>query len=292
MKRMRFCLLPLLLAPGVNAQTINGIVVNGERLPIESATIVMQTPDSIYVNATTTDSLGAFNMASDVTSYRLIVQHLAYETYENSYTGRQEIMIQLTEKDNQLEDIVVKGERPVVKLVDGRITYDMPRLLQGKVVGNTYESLLQLPGVREQNGSLILAGSTGVTLLVNGKMTSMPVANLIAALKMLPYDQVQSAEIMYSTPPQYHIRGAAINIILKGGGSTDGVSGQVNTAYTQKTTSTSTPLTSTTEPFTRSGSLTGETARRTNTTSAWRWTTSYRTKTGSASPIPRKSLPE
>ncbi|MEG1545150.1 MAG: outer membrane beta-barrel family protein, partial [Tannerellaceae bacterium] len=137
-------------------------------------------------------------------------------------------------KTLELGEVVVKGERPLAKLVEGKITYDMPHLLSGKVVSNAYESLLLLPGVREQNGVLLLSGATEVTLLINGRPSSMPVANLIATLQALPYDRVQSAEIMYSTPPQYHIRGAAINIILKEGDAAKGLQGQANTAYTQK----------------------------------------------------------
>lgn len=235
MKKILFCFGVFITVIGVHAQNIRGKIFNREHSPIENATVVVQTPDSIYVGSACTDSLGVFNIPSELSSFRLIVQHLLYNTYEKPYTNQKEIGIQLEEKDNALEEVVVKGERPVVKLVDGRITYDMPRLLEGKVVSNTYESLLQLPGVREQDGALVLAGATGVTILVNGQMTSMPTANLIAALKMLPYDQVASAEIMYSTPPQFHIRGAAINIILKGDSSSnEGLQGQVNTTYTQK----------------------------------------------------------
>lgn len=220
----------------VEAQTVNGKIVNWEGAPIENATVVMQSVDSLYINSACSDSLGQFSISScDLDSYRLIVQHLLYETYEKQYTNQTDIVIQLNEKENSLEEVVIKGERPIVKLVEGRITYDMPLLLQGKVVSNTYESLLQLPGVREQDGNLVLAGATGVTILINGQMTSMPQANLMAALRMLPHNQVQSAEIMYSTPPQYHIRGAAINIILKGTNSTsEGMQGQFNTSYTQR----------------------------------------------------------
>lgn len=220
----------------IEAQTINGKIINREGIPIENATVVMQSVDSLYINSASSDSLGHFSMSSSkLDSYRLIVQHLLYETYEKQYTNQRDIVIQLKEKENSLAEVEIKGERPIVKLVEGRITYDMPLLLQGKVVNNTYESLLQLPSVREQDGNLVLAGAAGVTILINGQMTSMPQANLMAALRMLPYDQVKSAEIMYSTPPQYHIRGAAINIILKGGDSTsEGLQGQLNTSYTQK----------------------------------------------------------
>jgi hypothetical protein len=219
---------------GGNAQLIKGKIIGRDRAPIDNAAVVMQDADSAYVDSAITDSLGFFSITSDLTSYRLIVQHMLYETYEHLYTDRHEISIQLVEKDHTLGEVIVRGERPAVRLVDGKITYDMPRLLEGKVVSNAYESLLQLPGVREQNGGLVLAGSTGVTILVNGQMTSMPAASLLAALKMLPYDRIQSAEIMYSAPPQYHIRGAAINVILKGGSSNEGLSGQVNTGYEQK----------------------------------------------------------
>lgn len=38
---------------------------------------------------------------------------------------------------------------------------------------------------------------------------------LTILLKNTPASRVEKAEIMYSTPPQYHVRGAAINLLLK-----------------------------------------------------------------------------
>jgi hypothetical protein len=216
------------------AQTLNGKVTDRNSLPVEYAAVILQTPDSVYVNAAYTDSTGRFSVSNSLRDYRLIVQHLMYETYEKSYSGEYEIVVELTEKENALDEIVINGERPVVKMVDGRITYDMPLLLSGTTVGNAYESMLRLPGVREENGSLLLAGTTGVTVIINGKVTSMPHENLMAALKMYPAEMIQSAEIMYSAPPQYHIRGAAINLILKDGNAGNSLQGQLNTAYTQK----------------------------------------------------------
>lgn len=235
MKKITFILIALIFVSGVYAQGIKGKIFDHENHPIENATIVMQSQDSVYVDSACTDSLGIFTIPSDLKSYRLIVQHLLYQTNESSYSDQNEVAICLIEKENLLNEVVIKGEQPIVRLTEGRITYDMPRLLEGKIVSNTYESLLQLPGVREEKDNLVLAGASGVTILINGQTTSMPANSLIAALKMLPYDQVQSAEIMYSTPPQYHVRGAAINIILKGeSGSGQGLQGQFNSAYTQK----------------------------------------------------------
>ena len=218
----------------VKAQIINGMVTGKDKEPVEYATVILQSQDSLYVNSTHTDSAGRFSLPADMPDYRLIVQRLMYDIYEKNYSNEYEPVIELTEKENALGEVVVKGERPVVKLTGGKITYDISLLLLDKSVGNAYESILQLPGVREQNGALTLAGANSVTVIINGQVTSMPHENLMAALKMYPANMIQSAEIMYSAPPQYHIRGAAINLVLKGDSAGNGLQGQLNTDYTQK----------------------------------------------------------
>lgn len=234
MKRLVLSLMLFVMTSHINGQVIKGIVIDQYNSPVENVAVIMQTTDSVFVDAICSDSLGHFSLNSELNEFRLITQHLMYETEECVFSNTNEITIHLKEKNNVVEEVVVMGERQTMKILDGKISYNMPLLLEGKVVSNVYDAILQLPGVREQNDLLILPGTTGVTILVNGQMTSMPTANLIAALKMVPYDQIQSAEIMYSTPPQYHIKGAAINIVLKGGNANEGLQGQVNTAYTQK----------------------------------------------------------
>jgi hypothetical protein len=237
MKRIFVSCIIFAAAAGLAAaqtQTVNGTVRDRNGLPVEYATVVLQSSDSVYVNAAYTDSTGSFSLPNSLRDYRLIVQHLMYETHEKNYSGEYEIVVELTEKENALDEIVITGERPAVKLIDGRITYDMPLLLAGTTAGNAYESMLRLPGVREENGVIALAGAGSVTVIINGKATSMPHENLMAALKMYPAEMIQSAEVMYSVPPQYHIRGAAINLILKDGNAGNSLQGQINTAYIQK----------------------------------------------------------
>jgi hypothetical protein len=217
-----------------NAQTIHGKAVDRDNKPVEYATIVLQTADSLYINSTCTDSTGHFILSVNQEDYRLVIQHVQYETYEKNYSGEYDITVKLIEKENELGAVVIEREKPVVRLVDGRITYDMALLLSGTTVSNAYESILRLPGVREQNGALSLAGTAAVTVIINGQVTSMPNENLMAALKMYPAAMIQSAEIMYSAPPEYHVRGAAINLVLKGNNGENSPQGQVNTVYTQK----------------------------------------------------------
>lgn len=134
-----------------------------------------------------------------------------------------------------LPDIMIKGERPIVKINDGKLTYDLPRLLENKIVSNAYESILQLPGVREQDGRILLAGANSLTVVLNGKPTTMDAEQLYELLRNTPQSRLKTAEVMYSAPPQYHTRGAVINLVLtKGNSIIPDLQGQVNSAYTQK----------------------------------------------------------
>mgnify|MGYP002238392314 CR=1 FL=1 len=51
----------------------------------------------------------------------------------------------------------------------------------------------------------------------------------------MPASRVEKAEVMYSAPPQYHVRGAAINLVLKGYKPGEGgLQGEVNGEYKQQ----------------------------------------------------------
>ena len=69
----------------VQSQTIKGCIVDADHRPVEYATVVLQTPDSIYINSVMTDSLGCFAFQSSQNPYRLIIQHLLYNTKESLY---------------------------------------------------------------------------------------------------------------------------------------------------------------------------------------------------------------
>ncbi|NDW08444.1 outer membrane beta-barrel family protein [Dysgonomonas sp. 520] len=232
--KVRLTTLLLLCVVSVQAQEITGKITDKNNNPIEFATVVIQTIDSSYVNSTYTDSLGIFKVKAEVMPFFLIIQHLMYETYQNSYDVSEVENIQLDEKSQMLSEVVVKGERPIVRVIDGRMTYDIQTLLRNKMASSAYEAVLELPGVHEQRGNIELAGANGVTVVINGKVTNMGENQLKDLLKNMPKERVEQAEIMYSAPPQYHIRGAVINLVLKSGVSdTPQLQGQINKLYNQ-----------------------------------------------------------
>lgn len=69
-----------------------------------------------------------------------------------------------------LPEVMITGERPIVKAQQGKLVYDLPRLIQNLPVDNAYDAVKELPGVIEMNASLRLAGQ-GVTVILDGKVT-------------------------------------------------------------------------------------------------------------------------
>lgn len=114
----------------------------------------------------------------------------------------------------ELPEVLINGERPVVKAEAGKLVYDLPRLIQDKAVTNIYEAIKELPGVMEMKETLTLGGQ-GVTIVLDGKVTNMTSEQLYALLKSMPASRISKAEVMYNASARHQVRGAMINITLK-----------------------------------------------------------------------------
>ena len=133
----------------------------------------------------------------------------------------------------QLNEVVVKGEKPQVRGEDGIMTVDLSSIVKDKPVNNILEALGYLPGVTNNNGMIGLAGASSVTIILNGELTNMPLQNLYQLLYTTPVDRLKNVEIMYSAPAKYHVNGAVINVVLKTPTPLDGLQGQVRAGYNQ-----------------------------------------------------------
>lgn len=196
-------------------QTINGKVVDSHQQPVDGVTIVLQTMDSTYISVSISNADGTFMLNHQPDEYRLILQHLLYKTKQIIGSGKDAGIIQLVPAEYALDQVVVKAERPFVKVENGRLGYNLSVLAKNQVVNNAYEALAKLPGVQEDRGGLKLAGAGNLTVILNGKPTTMDTGQLETLLRNTPLNRIEKAEVMYSAPPEYHVRGAVINVVLK-----------------------------------------------------------------------------
>ena len=133
-----------------------------------------------------------------------------------------------------LPEVMVEGERPVVKALPGRLEYDLPRMIAQKPIDNVYDALKELPGVVEMNGGLTL-GARGVTVILDGKVTNMSAEQLYSLLKSMPASRIERVEVMYNAPARYQVRGALINVRMRHRiGDPGSVQGEAFAKYDQR----------------------------------------------------------
>ena len=133
----------------------------------------------------------------------------------------------------ELNEVVVKGEKPQIKGQDGIMVVDLFTLVKDKPVSNILEALGYLPGVVNNNGMIGLAGASDVTIILNGELANMPLQNMYQMLYTTPIDRLKTVEVMYTAPAKYHVNGAVINVVLKTPTPLDGLQGQVRAGYNQ-----------------------------------------------------------
>ncbi len=134
--------------------------------------------------------------------------------------------IDINQLYKNLPEVVVKAQKPIVKLVQGKMVYNMQNLLEKIPADNAYEALTRIPAVSEVDGSIKFSGNE-VTLIINGQATTLTQEQLADRLKAMPATQLAKAEVMLAAPARYHVRGMAINIITKDYAGTNNLSGQI-----------------------------------------------------------------
>ena len=75
----------------------------------------------------------------------------------------------------------------------------------------------------------------GVTVILDGKVTTLSTEQLYSLLRSIPASRIEKAEVMYNAPARYQVRGALINITLKqSAGGPDSWQGELYAKYRQK----------------------------------------------------------
>ncbi|MDH6533704.1 TonB-dependent receptor [Parabacteroides sp. 52] len=210
-----FTLCFLLITRLAAGQNVQGIVFDPHRQPVEGVAVVLQTLDSVYVDAVITDSQGQFLIQKPIEKpHRLLFQHLLYEACLMEIASAEVGEVLLKEKSYDLNEVVVKGERPVVRVEGAALAYDIPQLIKDKTVNTAFEAIKELPGIHGMDDTLELIGAGSLHIIINGQLTTMSLPQLIQLLKTMPASRVKKAEVLYNAPAKYNVKGALINVIL------------------------------------------------------------------------------
>ncbi|MCC8034753.1 MAG: TonB-dependent receptor family protein [Rikenellaceae bacterium] len=208
-------------------------VVDAAGEPVGWATVIVQDADSVVVEAVLSVADGRFSLDKrPADNSIIIIQHLSYQTVVVSGA---ELMascaVTITEKENTIEDIVVRGERPLVTIVGNSLSYDAGVLTKDRIVTTAYDVVKELPGVTGSDDELQLVGAGNFTIVINGQITSMSLSQLYALLRSIPAGMVTRINVSYNAPAKYNFNGAVIEVELADNTGYEGTTGELSADY-------------------------------------------------------------
>ena len=218
------------LGPSLSAQ--NTVSVTGKVLSYEQNSALeyvsiklYKLPDSTFQKGVFTNADGRFSLSTNPGKYYL---QLSLAIYENQTTEAFELKLGQTNfhqgtvrmqqlKTQEVKDVVVRGQKDVMEAGIDKKIYNVAEDLN--VNGGTANDILnRLPSVEvDQDGGVLLRGQGSVTILIDGRPSSMSGGNGKTLLDALPANSIERVEIVTNPSAKYDPDGTSgiINIVLK-----------------------------------------------------------------------------
>ncbi|RXF67239.1 outer membrane beta-barrel protein [Arcticibacter tournemirensis] len=215
----------------VSAQTgpvsysIKGIIVDSASAKaLEYVTVSLKSSDNKPLKSALTDGKGVFNFSKIAAGKYAItvisVGHSSKSIPVNIAVGsdRPETnlgTIVLSAKNNQLKEVSVTAERPIIQQEVDRISYDLQADPESKV-NNVLDMMRKVPLLSlDADDNIKLQGNSNYKILINGKPSSMVAKNPKDVLRSMPASSIQKIEVITTPPAKYDSEGIAgiINII-------------------------------------------------------------------------------
>lgn len=204
--------------------TITGQLTSpSEELPFANV-LLLKASDSSLLKGAVSDAAGAFRITTTETGQFLLKSSsIGYDDYfqslDISQNSKHELgKIVMNEAAERLDDVVVEAQKPLFEQKIDRTVVNVQSSITSSA-GSALDILEKSPGVtvNRSNNSLSLAGKNGVRIMINGKISRMPLDAAMQMLNGMNADNVESVELITTPPAKYEAEGNAglINIVLK-----------------------------------------------------------------------------
>ncbi len=219
--------------------TISGTVIDQKsKIPLPYVTIVVKDPTGKVLTGGITNESGVFEITDIALGKKMItIQYIGYKAYnstiEISKKNRKVSLgkIGLEEDTTALNEVTVVAERSTIEQKVDRKVITIGKDLT-TAAPTASEIMINLPSVNmdQQTGDISLRGNQNVRVMVDGKLTNVPVAQL---LKQIPSTSIKQIELITNPSAKYNPEGMSgiINIVLHKNAN-QGFNGNVNFGYT------------------------------------------------------------
>lgn len=250
----RVILLFALLLCGVSSKTlaadndneppvgiISGTVIdNALKQPVAYAAIVIKSEDGTKtITGGITTENGNFEIKKiPEGSFILEVQFIGYKTHSQKLVitkkNRKVAVgtITLMEETEELSEVEVVGERTTIEQrVDRKVINVGKDLTTAGATASDIMNNIPSLNVDSQTGDISMRGNSNVRVMVDGKLSNVPVAQL---LRQIPSTSIKSIELITNPSAKYNPEGMSgiINIILHKNANI-GFNGSITTGLTQ-----------------------------------------------------------
>lgn len=203
--------------------TVSGIVIDSaSQKPLDFISVSVKTK-SLPLQVTLTKTDGSFiikDLKSDkyTISFFSVNHHTKTVDADLSDSLSSDLnlgTIHISPKANTLKEVVISGNRPLIKQEIDRITYDLEADSDSK--GNNLITMMRkIPLLSvDADDNVLFKGKEDFKVLINGRPSSMMERNLKEVLRSMPASSIQRIEVITNPSAKYDAEGLAgiINII-------------------------------------------------------------------------------
>lgn len=202
--------------------SISGTVIDKNlQEPIPYVSIVIKDLNDEIITGGITDDLGEFTIEDlPEGKSKLYIQYIGYKTFTTEIEiskGSRKLQlgrIELDEDIEALDEVVVRAENSTIQQKIDRkvITVGKDLVTAGPTASELMNNLPTI-NVDPQTGEISMRGNSNVQVMVDGKLTNVPIAQL---LKQIPSTAIKQVELITNPSAKYNPEGMSgiINIVL------------------------------------------------------------------------------
>ncbi len=204
--------------------SIKGKLTDGKNSPLSYATVTLLRTDSSVVNGDLSKDDGSFKIApTGIGSFILRVESIGVATkwlavqVTPDQPDKDMGAVKLVSTESKLKEVDVVGEKPIMELKVDKKVFNVEK--NTTTAGGSATDVLQnVPSVSvDADGTVNLRGKSDVTILIDGKPSTLLGSDVQSALQSLPASSIESVEVITNPSAKYDAQGTSgiINIITK-----------------------------------------------------------------------------
>ena len=204
--------------------SIKGKLVDAQNSPVSYATVTLLRPDSSVASGDLSKDDGSFNISNTgIGKFRMRIESIGVATKFISVEVTADAPdknlgnVKLTATENTLNTVSVIGEKPIMEMKVDKKVFNVEKNTTA-AGGSATDVLQNVPSVSvDADGNVSLRGNSDVTILIDGKPSTLLGTDVASALQSLPAGSIESVEVITNPSARYDAQGTGgiINIITK-----------------------------------------------------------------------------